>query len=281
MVTATHQLCQTHVSSSIKWLYTFTFRRFCNKESTQTSNNNLCWNAPTIFTACTVSHMFASLRSCSILSLSFLSSSFLRASSAYHVVEIYGEQDNLMRTRDHWLTRKIPSASTNAKMQSIYPVERKGISLTPDIKIWRKFWKCKNSKQFTGDLERAISAMVTATQQMCRTHVSSSINWLHTFTLRCSCNKESTQTSKNNFGWKARTTFTAYTVSHTLASLRSCSNLSSSFLRASSAYHAVEFSWWAGLADANTTTIGRELCSNLKLHYLNLEAVYSQSINAV
>jgi len=40
--------------------------------------------------------MFASLCSCSILSLSFLSSSFLWASSAYHAVEIDGEQD--------WLT---------------------------------------------------------------------------------------------------------------------------------------------------------------------------------
>jgi len=49
-----------------------------------------------VFTAYTVSHVFASLCSCSILSFSFLSSSFLRASSAYHAVEIDGEQD--------WLT---------------------------------------------------------------------------------------------------------------------------------------------------------------------------------
>ena len=58
------------------------------KELTQTNNNSLCCKARTIFTAYTVSHMFASLRACSILKI--LSFSFLFASSAYHADEFYG-----------------------------------------------------------------------------------------------------------------------------------------------------------------------------------------------
>ena len=76
------------------------------------SNNNICFKDRTIFTAYTVSHMFASLCSCSIFSI--LSLSFFSASSAYDTVEIYGEQDWLMRIH-HWLKRRIPSVSTESR----------------------------------------------------------------------------------------------------------------------------------------------------------------------
>ena len=139
-----------------------------------------------------MSHTFASLRCCSILSFSFLSSSFLWASSAYHAVEaIFGGQNWLMRTRNHWLNRKIPNASTDAN----YVVSRRGITVTPDIKIWSKFCKTNDPN------------------------------------------------SNNNICWKARTIFTAYTVSHMFASLCSCSIFSIlllSFFSAPSAYDTVE-----------------------------------------
>ena len=43
-------------------VYTFTCRCFCNKGSTQTNINNLCWKAPTIFTAFSVPHVCLSSR---------------------------------------------------------------------------------------------------------------------------------------------------------------------------------------------------------------------------
>ena len=112
---------------------------FCNSTS-------VLIEKPEPYSLPTVSHMCASLcscsiLSCSILSCSFLSCSFLCASSAYHALKIYGEQDWLMRSRHHWLNRKIPSASTNEK----YIVSRKARTVTPDIKIRSKFFKSKKS----------------------------------------------------------------------------------------------------------------------------------------
>ena len=72
---------------------------FCNSTS-------VLIEKPEPYSLPTVSHMCASLcscsiLSCSILSCSFLSCSFLCASSAYHALKIYGEQDWLMRSRHH------------------------------------------------------------------------------------------------------------------------------------------------------------------------------------
>ena len=234
MVTATHQLCQKKTCKFInKLIVHFYFQVLLQQRINTNKQQQPLLKSPnhihclhSVPHVCLSSFLFYPLL---FFPLLFFPSGFFRLPCGWNLWWA-----GLADANTWSLTRKIPSASTNAK----YIVSRKGISLTPNIKIWRK-------QQSTVDRERAISAIVTATHQLCRTHVSSSLNWLHTFTFRCSCNKESTQTSNNNLFWKARTIFTAYTVSHMFASLRSCSILScsflsSSFLRASSAYHAVE-----------------------------------------